>query len=234
MATFRAALTQLSIMNINGVRNNYDLAELPNSMHSAQLPALLVMPIELERERLFRRREDSLQDGGFQRRRQKRFITARRICCWSRPATPAWACAVSCPVLVDLIDNYTAGPSQPMSRWAIACWRRRASASSRASTAMASATSSAAPSAITGCWKPRGDAMTISYSVAIDRDNDGQFASVIDQDVLELRWRLGLRRAYDSMADTSWARVTVRNPLGAFFARAQSAGQRHARPHPKR
>jgi len=65
MATFRAALTQLSILNINGVRNNYDLAELPNSLHSAQLPALLVMPIELERERLFHRREDSLQTAAF-------------------------------------------------------------------------------------------------------------------------------------------------------------------------
>ena len=58
--------------------------------------------------------------------------------------------------------------------------------------------------------------MTIQYHVAIDRDNDGRFATVIDRDVLELRWRLGLRRAYDSMADFSWARVTVRNPRGAF------------------
>lgn len=58
--------------------------------------------------------------------------------------------------------------------------------------------------------------MTIGYSVAIDRDNDGRFADVIDQDVLDLRWRLGLRRAYDSMADISWARITVRNPRGGF------------------
>ncbi len=58
--------------------------------------------------------------------------------------------------------------------------------------------------------------MTIQYRVAIDRDNDGRFAAEIDQDVLKLRWRLGLRRAYDSMADYSWARLTVRNPRGAY------------------
>ncbi len=58
--------------------------------------------------------------------------------------------------------------------------------------------------------------MTIQYSIAIDRDNDGRFAALIDQDVLELRWQLGLRRAYDNMADFSWARIIVRNPQGAF------------------
>ena len=63
--------------------------------------------------------------------------------------------------------------------------------------------------------------MSILYRVAIDRDNDGRFATEIDREVLELRWRLGLRRAYDSMADTSWARVTVRNPQGAFSPERQ-------------
>ena len=58
--------------------------------------------------------------------------------------------------------------------------------------------------------------MSIHYRVAIDRDNDGRFAAVINQDVLELRWRLGLRRAYESMADYSWARITLHNPHGVF------------------
>lgn len=58
--------------------------------------------------------------------------------------------------------------------------------------------------------------MTIHYSIAIDRDNDGRFADLINRDVLELRWRLGMRQAHDSMADYSWARITARNPHGAF------------------
>ena len=65
MATFRAALSQLSELNVSGVRNNYDLHELPNSLHSAQLPALLVLPIELDSDRLFRERADSLQTAAF-------------------------------------------------------------------------------------------------------------------------------------------------------------------------
>ena len=63
--------------------------------------------------------------------------------------------------------------------------------------------------------------MSIRYRVAIDRNNDGGFASAIDPDVLALRWRLGLQRAYDSMAAASWARVTVRNPQGAFSPERQ-------------
>ncbi len=58
--------------------------------------------------------------------------------------------------------------------------------------------------------------MSIHYRVAIDRDNDGRFATEIDQEALELRWRLGLRRAYESMADYSWARITLHNPHGSF------------------
>ena len=65
MATFRAALTALSSLTVAGARNNYDLDELPHSLHNAQLPALLAMPIELEAERLFRERKDSLQTAAF-------------------------------------------------------------------------------------------------------------------------------------------------------------------------
>ena len=65
MASFRAALTQLAALSVSGVRNNYDLDELPHSLHSAQMPCLLVMPIELKAERLFRERKDSLQTVAF-------------------------------------------------------------------------------------------------------------------------------------------------------------------------
>ena len=58
--------------------------------------------------------------------------------------------------------------------------------------------------------------MTILYSIAIDGDHDGILETEIRQQVIELRWRLGLRQAYDSMADFSWARVTVNNDSGAF------------------
>ena len=59
----------------------------------------------------------------------------------------------------------------------------------------------------------------IRYSIAIDRDHDGDFGEIggeISAQVIDLRWRLGMRAAYDSMSDYSWARITVRNPRGEF------------------
>jgi len=61
--------------------------------------------------------------------------------------------------------------------------------------------------------------MTIRYSIGIDRNHDGGFGAAdeeINERVVELRWRLGMREAYDSMADYSWARITVLNADGAF------------------
>ena len=58
--------------------------------------------------------------------------------------------------------------------------------------------------------------MNISYSIAIDRNHDGNFSSEISGQVLDLRWRLGMKQAYDSLAEISWARLTLRNPRGEF------------------
>lgn len=61
--------------------------------------------------------------------------------------------------------------------------------------------------------------MTIRYSIAIDRDHDGEFDDAkgeINDRVIELRWRLGMRGAYESIADGGWARITALNADGAF------------------
>ena len=58
--------------------------------------------------------------------------------------------------------------------------------------------------------------MTIRYSIAIDSDHDGRAENEIRGQVIEMRWRLGMRQAYDSLAEKSWARITVDNRTGAF------------------
>lgn len=58
--------------------------------------------------------------------------------------------------------------------------------------------------------------MTIRYSIVIDGDHDGRAENEIRGQVIEMRWRLGMRQAYDSLAEKSWARVTVDNRTGAF------------------
>ena len=107
MATFRAALTQLASLEIAGIRNNYDLAELPNALHSAQLPALLVLPIELERERLFRRREDSLQTAAFSGGAKEIAHSATHLLLVA-PGEAGLGIRSCLPRLIDLIDRYTA------------------------------------------------------------------------------------------------------------------------------
>ena len=58
--------------------------------------------------------------------------------------------------------------------------------------------------------------MTADFSIAIDKDQDGKYETEIRDQVIEMRWRLGMRRAYDSMAEQSWARITVDNRNGEF------------------
>lgn len=60
--------------------------------------------------------------------------------------------------------------------------------------------------------------MTIEYRVAIDREHSGDFAAGedISGDVMALRWRLGMRAPYDSLADYGEAVVTLRNQAGAY------------------
>jgi len=107
MATFRAALTQLSLMRVEGVRNNYDLDELPPSLHSAQMPALLVMPIELAAERLFRERKDSLQTATFSGGARTVYYTVTHLLLMAT-AESGLGLRSHLPALADLIDSYTA------------------------------------------------------------------------------------------------------------------------------
>ena len=66
--------------------------------------------------------------------------------------------------------------------------------------------------------------MSIQYRIAIDRDHDGNFQEVnedLSARVLELRWRLGMGEAYDSLADVGRAEITLLNRDGAFSPERQ-------------
>ena len=66
--------------------------------------------------------------------------------------------------------------------------------------------------------------MSIRYRIEIDRDHDGNFQE-LDEDAsartIELRWRLGMSRAYDSIADFGRAQITLLNRDGAFSPERQ-------------
>ncbi len=107
MASFRRALTQLSSLSVDGVRNNYDLDELPISLHRAQMPALLVLPVELNAERLFRERKDSLQTAAFSGGTKSVYYSVTHLLL-AAPAAAGLGLRSHMPHLVDLIDGYTA------------------------------------------------------------------------------------------------------------------------------
>lgn len=110
MATFRAALTQLSSLKVGGVQNNYDLDELPSSLQRAQMPALLVVPLEREADSLFRERKDSLQTAAFSGATKSVYYTVTHLLLVS-PAGAGLGLRSHLPRLVDLIDSYTAALS---------------------------------------------------------------------------------------------------------------------------
>jgi hypothetical protein len=58
-----------------------------------------------------------------------------------------------------------------------------------------------------------------TYTVAIDWNDDGDFVDsgeVISVDVLQLEWRLGLAKPFDSLAAPIYARITLRNVSQAY------------------
>ena len=107
MATFRTALTHLASLNVGGVSNNFDLDELPHSLHSAQLPALLVLPIELDADRLFRESKDSLHTAAFSGGAKSIHYNLTHLLL-AAPADAGLGLRSHLPRLVDLIDAYTA------------------------------------------------------------------------------------------------------------------------------
>lgn len=61
MTPFRSALNQLAALVVSGVAHNYGVDTLPETLHRAQLPALLVLPGDVTGTALFPAR-----GGGFE------------------------------------------------------------------------------------------------------------------------------------------------------------------------
>src|SRR5690349_21111564 len=61
--------------------------------------------------------------------------------------------------------------------------------------------------------------MSISYSIAIDYEDNGSFTSfgdVISAEVLELRWRLGMSAPYQRLSEPASAEILLRNSFQQF------------------
>lgn len=61
--------------------------------------------------------------------------------------------------------------------------------------------------------------MSITYIIAIDLNHDGDYADLaeaITADILEVRWRLGMKQAYQHRSENSFAEIIVRNRSGVY------------------
>ena len=105
MATFRAALSNLSLIRVSGVRNNFDIDELPDRIAAAHLPSLLVLPLELEKERLFKQRKEGLQSVTFSGNARSVYYSLTHLLLVA-PTEKGLGMRGHLPQLVSVIDNY--------------------------------------------------------------------------------------------------------------------------------
>lgn len=107
MATFRAALTALAGLSVSGIQHNYDVAATPDSLSRAQLPALLVLPGEIDDRRLFRERGQGFQALAFSgSARTVTYAVTHLLLVAAK--TDGAGLRSHFPRLVDLVDAYFA------------------------------------------------------------------------------------------------------------------------------
>ncbi len=108
--SYQTALAALAGLSVPGVRHNYPPQSLPTQLQRAQCPALLVMPIDQDDDRLFQERGGKLQTITFSgtARSVTATVTHRLLV---QPAQSGHGLRTGLPALVTLIDAYVAAIS---------------------------------------------------------------------------------------------------------------------------
>ena len=107
MTSFRTALTTLAALNVNGVAHNYDLDTVPDDLSRAQLPALLVLPVEVEDDALFKQRSAGFEAVAFSGGPRTVTYTVTHLLLVA-PVNAGRGLRTHLPQLIDLIDDYFA------------------------------------------------------------------------------------------------------------------------------
>jgi hypothetical protein len=105
MTTFRMALTNLSALSVTDVQNNYDIDALPETLSNPQLPALLVQPIDVQDDRLFKEQGQGLQTVAFSGAGKTVNYAVTHLLIVA-PTSNGVGVRSHLPQLVTLIDNY--------------------------------------------------------------------------------------------------------------------------------
>ena len=107
MTLFRTALTSLSALSVTGVSNNFDLDVVPDDLSRAQLPALLVLPVEIEDNELLRQRGQGFEAVAFGGGPRSVTYTVTHLLLVA-PVSAGRGLRSHLPLLIDLIDDYFA------------------------------------------------------------------------------------------------------------------------------
>jgi hypothetical protein len=103
MGAFRDALAQLSALTVSGIVSHYAFDAVPDSVARAQLPALLVLPLEQERG-LFADRGEGLTRLGFSGGGQTAAYSLTHLLLAAPLVGGSGAPVIA--ALVDLVDAY--------------------------------------------------------------------------------------------------------------------------------
>ena len=107
MTLFRTALTSLAALSVTGVSHNFDLDAVPDNIHRGQLPALLVLPVEVEDDALFKQRGIGFEAVAFASGPRTVTYTVTHLLLVA-PVNAGVGLRSHLPLLIDLIDDYFA------------------------------------------------------------------------------------------------------------------------------
>jgi hypothetical protein len=105
--SFREALTALAALNVAGIVHNYAVDAVPDVPHRGQLPALLVLPIELPEDGIRQERSPGFQAVAFASGAPTLTVAVTHLLLLAA-TTQSKGLRAHLPALVDSVDDYFA------------------------------------------------------------------------------------------------------------------------------
>jgi hypothetical protein len=105
--TYRSVLTNLSALSVAGVVRNYDLDVVPDDLSRVQLPALLVLPLDLREDALYKERGKGFQTVAFSGGPRTATLPVTHLLLVA-PTQAGRGLRSTLPSLITLIDAYFA------------------------------------------------------------------------------------------------------------------------------
>lgn len=103
--SFQTALSNLADLSVSGIVHNYGIDSVPESLHRAQLPALLVLPLEAQNDSLFQEGGEAFEAVAFSDgTKTVEYVTTHLLII--APAKRGKGLREHLPLLVTCIDNY--------------------------------------------------------------------------------------------------------------------------------